>query len=232
LGPTTSEKERKFYFTEEHDKAILEYVATKDIKRRDVLYRQFIGPVFNELVEKVVYTYKFYKNLPNIDSLKEDCEIQLITVLDKFDPFKKTKSGQKVKAFTYFTVITRNWFFFKVKEKKRTAGTEYEELAKISNDPKLAVCNMYEEDRNKAEYIKNLKEHIDIWQQELTKPNEQKVLQAIQILFNSVEEIDIFNKKAIYLYIREITGLNTKQVAGALNKIRKKYRDMRQDWIS
>ena len=53
--------------------------------------------------------------------------------------------------------------------------------------------------------------------------NREKVLNAIKILFESIDEIEIFNKKAIYLYIREITGLNTKQVVNNLNKLRRKY---------
>ena len=58
----------------------------------------------------------------------------------------------------------------------------------------------------------------------------KKTIQAIQILFEDSENIEIFNKKAIYLYIREITGLNTKQVVSSLNKIRKKYREFKKEW--
>ena len=64
------------------------------------------------------------------------------------------------------------------------------------------------------------------------KDNERKVLEAIKILFNSIDEIEIFNKKAIYLYLREITGLNTKQVVNNLNKLRKKYRVFKNKWES
>jgi len=62
------------------------------------------------------------------------------------------------------------------------------------------------------------------------RSNERKTIQAIQILFEDSENIEIFNKKAIYLYIREITGLNTKQVVSSLNKIRKKYREFKKEW--
>ena len=44
------------------------------------------------------------------------------------------------------------------------------------------------------------------------------------------EEIDIFNKKAIYLYLREITGLNTKQIVNSLKKFRKRYSTFKNDW--
>ena len=65
---------------------------------------------------------------------------------------------------------------------------------------------------------------MDGWGTNDMNENEKKVYEAIRIVLNSVEEIEIFNKKAIYLYLREITGMNTKQIVTQLNKFRKKYR--------
>ena len=62
------------------------------------------------------------------------------------------------------------------------------------------------------------------------KENDLKVYQAIMILFESKDDIEIFNKKAIYLYLREITGLNTKQVVNSLKKFKKKYYLFRSEW--
>ena len=56
------------------------------------------------------------------------------------------------------------------------------------------------------------------------------MLNAIKILFESAEDIEIFNKKAIYMYIREITGLSTKQVVSNLNRMKTKYRLFREKW--
>ena len=62
------------------------------------------------------------------------------------------------------------------------------------------------------------------------KENDLKVYKAICVLFDSKEEIQIFNKKAIYLYLREITGLNTKQIVNSLKKFKKKYYYFTQNW--
>jgi hypothetical protein len=62
------------------------------------------------------------------------------------------------------------------------------------------------------------------------KASEEKVYKAVKILLENPDDIEIFNKKAIYLYLREITGLNTKQVVSNLNKMRIKYRSFRQKW--
>ena len=64
----------------------------------------------------------------------------------------------------------------------------------------------------------------------MLKENERRVLLAVRILMESADQIEIFNKKAIYLYLREITGLNTKQVVNNLNKMRVKYRVFKGKW--
>ena len=62
------------------------------------------------------------------------------------------------------------------------------------------------------------------------KPNEEKVYEAVRMLLASPDCIEIYNKKAIYFYIREITGLNTKQVVNNLNKMRVRYRVFKKKW--
>ena len=73
-------------------------------------------------------------------------------------------------------------------------------------------------------------EEIDSWGTNDMRDNEKKVYEAIKIVLASADEIDILNKKAVYLYLRELTGLNTKQIVTQLNKMREKYRDFRVDW--
>ena len=60
--------------------------------------------------------------------------------------------------------------------------------------------------------------------------SEKKVIDAILILLHKKEEIDVLNKKAVYLYLREITGYNTKQVVTVLKKVRHKYRAFMDYW--
>ena len=62
------------------------------------------------------------------------------------------------------------------------------------------------------------------------RDNERKVYEAVKIVLSSSDDIEIFNKKAVYLYLRELTGLNTKQIVTQLNKMRAKYKDFRHDW--
>tara|TARA_R110002073_G_scaffold8627_1_gene46729 strand:+ start:173 stop:757 length:585 start_codon:yes stop_codon:yes gene_type:complete len=189
------------------------------------LYVELIGPAFDELVDKIVYTYKF-NTLPNIDYLRDDCKLWLITILDKYDPERKSK------AFSYFSVITKNWFIHKVKQnsKRLKRDVQYEDLNGEEANEILVAYNTYEKDREYKEFWLHLFGEIDKWENLKLKENEKKVLEAIRILFSSIDEIEIFNKKAIYLYMREITGLNTKQIVNNLNKIRKRYRNFKKEW--
>ena len=213
------------YFTKVHEEAIIKYASTGNLGVRTDLYITYIGPAFDELVDKIVYTYKF-TNLPNIEYLKDDCKIWLMTILDKYDPTRKSK------AFSYFSVITKNWFIHKVKQnsKRLKRDVQYENITVEIESEKLSTENKYESSRETYEFWQHLFNEMDSWEKLKLKENEKKVLEAIKILFNSIEEIEIFNKKAIYLYMREITGLNTKQIVNNLNRIRSRYRSFKKEW--
>tara|TARA_R110000851_G_scaffold223610_1_gene376486 strand:+ start:1433 stop:2119 length:687 start_codon:yes stop_codon:yes gene_type:complete len=218
-------KKKNQYFTQFHEDAIVEYTNSEDNYQRNELYKDIIQPVFKEMINKIVFTYKF-TNLPNVDSLKDECEMHLVTILSNFDPSKGSK------AFSYFSVITKNWFIAKVKKNaiqlRREAG--YNEISKRIEMDKLAIYNTYENDREKKEYMAHLWVEIRKWEKQNLKENERKILEAIKILFTDADTIEIFNKKAIYLYIREITNLNTKQVLNSLNKFRFEYAIFKKKW--
>jgi len=219
---------RKFYFTQDHEDAIVKYSLSNSVRERTKLYVNWIQPAFSEMVDKIVFTYKF-TNLPNIDCLKDECKVWLTTILDKYDPNKGSK------AFSYFSVITKNWFIHKVK--KNTVRTKrevhYDELpASVSIEEQLITYNSYHEKRENFEFWTLLVVEVDSWFSMDLRPNEKKVVEAIKILMSQTESIEIFNKKAIYLYLREITGLNTKQIVNNLNKIRKRYRTFKEKWDS
>ena len=223
--PKRRRNKGKQYFTKEHENAIIKYVASNDIQERSYLYNEFIGPVFNEMVDKIVFTYKF-TTLPNIASLQEECKVWLVTILPKYNP-------EKAKAFSYFSVITKNWFIAKVKKQNKKRRTELEIIEQLPKDLELkymSISNPYPNRREHEEFFNFLKNEIDTWEHDKMKENEEKVLNAIRILFESADDIEIFNKKAIYLYMREITGLNTKQVVNNLNKMRIKYAVFRKKW--
>jgi hypothetical protein len=153
------------------------------------------------MVDKIVFTYKF-TNLPNCDVLRDECKIWLMTILDKYDPSKGSK------AFSYFSVITKNWFIHKVKrqQKRNRREVDYDNISKKFEEEYLSTDESYLSDREKEEFWSSFYLELKSWDSSSMKDNDLKVYQAINILFESKDDIDIFNKKAIYLYLREITG--------------------------
>jgi len=216
---------KNHYFTQVHEDAIVKYASTEDRELRSKLYEEYIQPAFDDMVDKIIYTYRF-TTLPNIDYLRADCKVWLTTILNKYDPNKGSK------AFSYFSVVTKNWFIHKVKRTKKRLQTEIfmEDVLNEVDENLISDELSYYDKRSEVEFWMSLNSEIDTWDSFMVKENEKKVLMAVRILLDSAEQIEIFNKKAIYLYLREITGLNTKQVVNNLNKLRKRYRTFKTKW--
>lgn len=215
-------KSKNYYFTSVHEDAIVEYCSTESREKREKLYIQYIQPAFSEMVDKIIYTYKF-TNIPNIDVLKDDCKVWLTTILSKYDPNRGSK------AFSYFSVITKHWFIHQFKKNSNKVKREvaYEEIVRENQHERLVYNDEnYVDKRQRKEFWTYLKVEVDRWHSSnlFTKDNEKKVLSAVKILLDNVEDIEILNKKAVYLYLREITGLKTKQIVNTLNKMRERYK--------
>ena len=219
-------KSQRNYFTQDHEEAILKYVASSSKEERTELYKIFIGPAFDEMVNKIVYSFKF-TNLPNIEYLMDECKIWLITILDKYDTQKNSK------AFSYFSVIVKNWFIQKTKKKAKAIQYEVP-LDEITNETEMERSpedDIHpEESMSTNQFMIYLRAEMVDWEYLAERTNDERVVKAIQILMDSAQDIDIFNKKAIYLYLREITGLNTKQVVASLKRLKPHYDLFKKSW--
>ena len=149
-----------------------------------------------------------------------------MTILDKYDPNKGSK------AFSYFSVVTKNWFIHKVKrqQKRNRREIDYDNISKSHEEEFLSTNESYLSSRIEEEFWTSFHKELKSWDASQMKENDLKVYKAIIVLFESKEDIEIFNKKAIYLYLREITGLNTKQIVNSLKKFRKRYYSFKDSW--
>ncbi len=215
------------YFTAVHEEAIINYNASTNFKEKCELYETLIQPALDQMVDKIILTYKFNR-LPNIDSLRDDCKVWLTTVLHKYNPDKGSK------AFSYFSVITKNWFIHqtKINSKKMRREISFESVQGELEQAKLHVGHEYEVQREEEEFWTNFGFELSTWEIDDMRTNDEKVYKAIMILFENANDIEIFNKKALYFYLREITGLSTKQIVSSLNKFRERYGLFKKDWDS
>ncbi len=208
------------YFGRDVDEKIIEYCATADIPTKNKIFETGIRPAFLKLIESQMYLYSFFK-IDDPDMLKNECLSNLYEIIPKFDPTK----GKK--AFSYFNVVVKNWFIWKIREKKKRQRMESENFYGIDhevvkNDPSIVLAS-YEDEVLEKEYWISLFREMERWRPLMKKKQEIQVLDVIIFLLQNPHLVTIYNKKAVYFYIREVTGLSMKQVNQTMARLREMY---------
>ncbi len=226
--PSAPKGVNKNYFTQQTEDAIVRFQQETDVEKKQQIFVVEIKEALDKLVENIIFVYKFH-TLGNIDVLKNDCASFLFENLSKFDQTK----GHK--AFSYYSVIARNWFSQKVKLYKKKNSSDLhldkEILSYLEKNNESLIVKHSEDEILKEEFLMLLKEDVQEWRKKFLKPQEQKVLESIITLLENPEFISIYNKKAIYLYIREMTGLNTKQIVTNLTKFKRRYNGFKKKYF-
>jgi len=221
-------KKKKNYFTKEHENAIISYNNSTNLRERELLYRDIIQPVMSQMVDKIVLTFKF-TNLNNIEVLKEECKAFIVTVLCKFDPSKNSS------AFSYFSIVIKHWFIAKIKKQKKRQQKEVQivdlnEFVDYS-DERLIIYNPYHELRERKEFFDFLNSEFEEWKDELSE-DDKKVLCALQEVFQRKEELSVFSRKGVYVYLREITNFKTQKISKAIKNMQEKYLEAKEFWLN
>lgn len=217
------------YFTADTDASIKRYLEADTHEKKNEIFNVEIKPAFMKLIESLINVYKFY-TIGDVDSLKMEALAHLYEILPKFDPARGKKS------FSYFNVVGKNWFIQKVKEKEGKARSHDDPKFNIDhellkNDSRYALNHFEEEIIEKEMWVSFYKE-TEKWRTVLTKKNERQVLEAIIYLMKNAESISNYNKKAVYIYLHNLTGLNIKQVVLNLKKIKQLYLKFKEDFSS
>lgn len=217
------------YFGPEVDVKIVEYRNEPDIEKRNAIFTEHIRPAMLKLIESQMYLYGFYK-IDDPDMLKNECLATLYETLPKFDPSK----GKK--AFSYFNVVVKNWFIWKIRDKNKKLKQQSENFYgidhdRVKNDPSI-VLQSHEDEVIAKEFWIKLHQDMDKWRGGLKKDQERRVLDAIVFLLQNTDLVTIFNKKAVFLYIKEMTGLTTKQVNHNMNRLKSLYAEFREKFHS
>lgn len=125
------------------------------------------------------------------------------------------------KAYSYFGTIVKNYLILNNNKnyKKKVDKVPTDELTKdltytyeIDDDglDKDRLSNFLDE------YVEYCFDHlIDLF----PKPNDFKIADAILTVFSQRDGLDIFNKKAIYIYLREMTDATTPQITRIASKL-------------
>ena len=213
---------KKQYFTSDVDAAIKEYLASSNQDERDFIFKTRIHYAFYKLAENLIHTFKFYYT--EVDDL-EDLKHEVICFfLEKLDYFKPEKGS---KAFSYFSIVGKNYLILYNNNnyKKKKATTDI-----LAADEDDGVIHQLGRDQRKKElktFIDYFTEYIDKHMFTLFKKDkDRKVCDAINILFKRRENLEIFNKKALYIYIREITDVDTPVITKVTKTLKKLYKKL------
>jgi hypothetical protein len=213
-------KATNMYFTSTTEKAIIAYNLETDYYKRNRVYREHIDYAFNKLVENIYHTFKF----PYIDVPYEDIKCEVVAFLN--EKIHKYTQG-KGKAYSYFSRVVKNYLIILnnsnyAKLKRRVETTV------IDDDRDLTL------EMSISSYQESLKDFVNQWvdwyetNMESIFTNKRDILIADTILeiFRIRENIENFNKKSIYILIRERTGLKTQNITRVLNIMRKDFDKM------
>ena len=210
------------YFDEVVDEAIIKFQTATDPKEREKLCRYFILPAFNKLSSYWYHRLSLRKN----DETIHDCVAYLYEKIPMFDESKKTR------GFAYFNMIARHWFFQKLKNEKKEVLQDFDNISEVNaSENDALIDDELEKGLESREFILLFKERLPKWRDRAGKEQEKKVLDALIVLFENTDNIDIFKKKAIYWYLRELTGMKSKQIALNLSKIKKKFLKFKESYL-
>ena len=228
-GPKKRGRKRtkKQYFTPDTDEAIKEYLATSNQDERDEIFKERIWYPFYKLAENLIHTFKFYYT--EVDDLEDLKHEVIVFLLEKLDYFKPERGS---KAFSYFSIVGKNYLILynnsNYKKKKQKA-----DMGAVDEDE--GVLYSLGRDERKQEikdFIDYMTEYIDKHMFTMFKKDkDRKVCDAINVLFKRRENLEIFNKKALYIYIREMTEVDTPVITKVTKKLKVIYKELYNEYM-
>tara|TARA_B100000963_G_scaffold349387_1_gene358373 strand:+ start:2011 stop:2718 length:708 start_codon:yes stop_codon:yes gene_type:complete len=217
------------YFTAETEDYINKYNESTDIEYRKKIFTEHIYFPFYKLAENIIHTFKFYYT--DVDKI-EDLKHEIVSMLfeEKIMKFDKNNGA---KAYSYFGTIVKRWLINynnKNYKKLKKVGSFTEMEDDSYNDP-----SNYDNDRTIT-----LSTFLDLYVQEMydrldsvfTKESEMKIADAILTIFSKRRDLDIFKKKALYIYIREMTDCETPHLTKVVNKLKDEFYNLHDKYVT
>jgi len=224
--PTVSQKtmakpqnKDNYYFTQETEDAIVRYNASSDPVFRDTVFKKEIYHPLYKLAENIIHTFKFY--YLDVDSI-EDLKLDVVSMLveEKLHRFDATNGA---KAFSYFQTIVKRWLINynnrNYKKLKQVGSFEemedsYEVEGLPDSERRIPLASIMNF------FIESSYENIE---ELFPKEQDQKVADAILTLFKTRHDLEIFRKKALYIYIREMTDCETPTLTKVISKLKEEF---------
>ena len=215
----------RYYFNQGTEDAIIRHNKEQRPFMRERIYNEHIRTPFEKLAENIIHTFKFYY----FDVPSEDVKHEVVSFL--YMNIHKFTEG-KGKAFSYFSIVAKNYLILHNNNNyKRMKQHDGEEVTDYMRDP-ITEMRGIDTKSMKSEYIVLL---ADYWRNNLTTVFKRKkdldVANAVVELIDMRDNIENFNKKALYILIREMTGSNTQHITRVINVMKKHHWELQKNYL-
>ena len=206
----------RYYFTQKTEDAIIRYNKEERAYMKERIYNDHIRRAFDKLCENVIHTFKFYYFDVPSEQVKQEVISFLVMNMHKF------KEG-KGKAFSYFSIVAKNYLILN-NNKNYKMGKIHSEMKVLDYKRNLMGEKGVSDSAEKS--VLFVDELHRFWDANLTnifrRDKDIRVADSVLHIFRIKENIENFNKKALYILIREMTGSNTQHITRIIN-VMKKY---------
>ena len=217
-------KRSKRYFTKITEIAINAYNNCDDQNLKNKIYNRFIHYPFDKLAENVIHTYKTYY----FDVPYEDVKASVVAFLnEKIHKF----NGANGRAFSYFTVVARN-YLFNENNANYARMKAREDLSAIDSSRNIVneVVDLNNKE-SKSDFIDHYTRWVDYHLYEIfLKDRDRAIADSINELFKNRNDLYSYNKKALYILIRERTGVHTQYITKVVGKLKLIYVELYSEY--
>jgi len=212
------------YFTDTTQDSIKKFQLQEVGKDRNIIFEREILPALKKMAEYWVYAYGIESPIQSKDELVQGCVGFLHDSIHKWDSLRATK------AFSYFNVIARNWLINVVNNHKKHRhrdisinDIDVQTLIHSKDVDEKLITQSPEHDMLDVEFVYQLKGRVKKIRENLNDESDFLVMDAIETVFDSAQQLDFMNRTALFVYIRELCRLDKRTISKSMSKIRKQY---------
>ena len=213
-------KKSRIYFGTPVQEAIIRYNETDNLAIKNRIYSEHIAKAFDKLAENLIHTFKFYYFDFPLSEVKHEVVSFMVMQMPKYQ-------ADKGRAFSYFSVVGKNWLILHNNNNYKKMKI-HDPLDVLDYKRNLSSERSTSEvDEFNIEFVNQM---IDYWENNITnifrRQKDILVADSVIEMFRRRQNIENFNKKALYIMIREMTGSNTQHITRVINQMKKYYQNM------
>ena len=207
-------KRKNYYFTDVTEKAIIRYNNEKRPAMRNRIYNDHIRDAFDKLCENIIHTFKFYYFDVPSEEVKNEVVSFLVMNMHKY-------TEGKGKAFSYFSIVAKNYLILHNNNNYKKMKT-HDKIDVMDWDRRIKT-EISQQNTNQ-EFSEFVQQMLEYWDNNMNvifrRQKDVRVADAVLHIFRIKGNIELFNKKALYILIREMTQSNTQHITRVINVIR------------